>query len=348
MGARVASTPVLKLSPALFAAVVSLAAGFAWAADPMQYVGKPPLGLPPVAAPKDNLITRAKAELGRALFFDPRLSADGSVSCASCHNPSLGFSNGLPVAAGYKGRTGTRNSPTIFNVAYGTAQFWDGRAASLEQAASAELRNRANVGPQTIEQLAGRLNAIRGYRKWFEKVFRGPATPDRIVKAIATFERTILSGGAPVDRYLRGDRTAMSPQAVRGFNVFKGKGRCALCHSLPNFSDGVFHNLGVGMDKPDPDLGRYNATKEPADKGRFKTPTLRNIADTPPYMHDGSQKTLAEVVEFYDDGGAKNPNLDLLMKPLHLTDREEADLTAFMEEGLEGAPLTIAFPKLPQ
>ncbi len=340
---------VFALAPGMFALLASRAVGTAWAVDPMRYIAKPPLGLPRVAASKDNPTTREKAELGRALFFEPRLSSDGSISCASCHNPSLGFSNGLPVAVGYQGRTGRRNSPTIFNTAYATVQFWDGRAASLEKQAYGSLQDPANVGPQKMDEVAKRLNAIPGYREWFKKVFHGPAAPDRIVKAIAAFERTILSGNAPVDRYLKGDKTAMSPQAVRGFDLFKGKGRCALCHFVgPNFYDDDFHNLGVGMGKENPDLGRYNVTKNPADKGRFKTSTLRNIADTPPYMHDGSQKTLKEVVEFYDDGGRKNPNLDRLIKPLHLTDEEEADLVAFMKEGLEGEPLTITFPKLPQ
>lgn len=336
------------LTIALCSLFIGILDGSALAVDPMEYIGKPPLGLAAVPQKPDNPVTKEKAELGAALYFDPRLSIDGSISCASCHNPSLGFSNALPVAIGFKGQKGTRNSPTIYNSGYEDAQFWDGRALTLEKQAFGPLENPVEMGPQKLDQIAARLNAIRGYRQWFQKIFDGPATPERIGKAIATYERTILSGNAPVDRFVNGDTSALSPQAQRGFALFKGKGNCTLCHVGFNFADGDYHNIGVGMSKKKPDLGRFEITRNPADKGKFKTPSMREIADTGPYMHDGSVKTLEAVVELYNRGGEKNFNLDKQIVALHLTEAENADLVAFLKEGLRGERLTIMFTSLPQ
>ena len=338
--------------PILMIAVCGLFIGVldgpALAVDPMEYIAKPPLGLAAVPQKPDNPITKEKAELGAALYFDPRLSIDGSISCASCHNPSLGFSNALPVAVGFKGQKGARNSPTIYNSGYEDVQFWDGRALTLEKQAFGPLENPVEMGPQKLDQVAVRLNAIPGYRQWFQKIFDGPATPDRIGKAIATYERTILSGNAPVDRFVDGDKSALSLKAQRGFALFKGKGNCTLCHVGFNFADGDFHNIGIGMSKKKPDLGRFEVTKNPADKGKFKTPSMREIADTGPYMHDGSVKTLEATVELYNRGGEKNANLDKQIVPLHLTAAESDDLVAFLKEGFRGERLTIVFPALPQ
>jgi cytochrome c peroxidase len=191
-----------------------------------------------------------------------------------------------------------------------------------------------------------KLNAIPGYKEQFNRVFGTDVTTDGIAKAIASFERSIISGPSPYDRWLDGDKSAMSPAAVRGLHLFHGKAHCSPCHSGPTFSNQEFHNLGAGMDKPNPDLGRFDHTKNPADRGRFKVPTLRNIALTPPYLHTGAEKTLLDVVEFYNRGGVPNPDLDPLMLPLHLTRQEKQDLVAFLE-ALSGSLPAIEPPVLP-
>ncbi len=350
MNLRACGTRGIALAAAIANLVVAGLPGAARAVDPMDYVGKPPLGLPVVPLPKDNPLTKEKAALGRALYFDPRLSVDSSVSCASCHSPGLGWSNALPVGIGIRGQKGTRSAPVIYNAAYLDLLFWDGRAKSLEDQATGPIQNPIEMGngAGSLPKVAARINAISGYKSWFIKVFGQPATPDTLVKAIASYERTILSGNAPVDRYQAGDTKALSPQAARGFALFKGKANCTSCHVGFNFSDGDFRNLGVGMNKPNPDLGRYDVTHDPADKGKFKTPTLREITESGPYMHDGSMKTLKEVVDFYDKGGEKNPNLDKQIVPLHLTAQEKTDLVAFLKEGFKGEELTIVFPDLPK
>ncbi|HYL57755.1 MAG TPA: cytochrome c peroxidase [Candidatus Acidoferrales bacterium] len=332
------------------AALAILMPSACWALDPMEYIGKPPLGLPAVPVPSNNPLTKEKAELGRALYFDPRLSKDSSLSCATCHNPSLGWSNGLPVAVGVKGQTGGRSAPVIYNTAYEERLFWDGRAGSLEEQAAGPVQNpiEMGMGAGHVRDVAARLNAIPAYKAWFTKVFGEPATEDNITKAIATYERTILSGNAPVDRFTAGDQSALSPEAQRGFALFKGKANCTTCHVGFNFADGDFHNVGVGMSKPKPDLGRFDVTKKPEDKGKFRTPTLREITESAPYMHDGSLKTLEEVVELYDKGGEPNPNLDKQILALHLTKEEKADLVAFLKQGFKGEELTIVYPDLPK
>ena len=302
--------------------------------------------LPPVAIPSDNPQTEAKAALGRQLYFDPRLSADNTVSCASCHEPQMAWANHNPVDIGIQGRKGTRNSGTILDAAYMDFQFWDGRARTLEAEALGPIHNPVEMG-ETIENVVRKLNGIDGYRTGFKAVFGTEVTAAGISKAIAAFERTVLSGPSPYDRYVAGDRSAMSEAAVRGMRLFKGKARCQTCHSGPMFSDQGFHNIGVGMDRPAPDVGREAVTKDPRDRGRFKTPGLRNVALTWPYMHDGSVRTLAEVVELYNVGGFANPTLDIFMMPLDLTDAEQKDLVAFME-ALTGALPRIERPALPK
>jgi cytochrome c peroxidase len=302
--------------------------------------------LPAVVVPPDNPQTPEKVALGRQLFFDPRLSADETISCATCHDPAIAWANHDRVDTGIGGLKGTRNSGTVLDAAYMDFQFWDGRARSLEEQALGPIHNPVEMG-ETLERVVGKLNAIEGYRTQFQAVFGTDATPDGIAKAIAAFERTVLSGPSPVDRYMAGDKTAMSASAIRGLRVFNGKARCRTCHKGPMFSDQGFHNLGVGMDQPQPDIGRQAVTNDPRDRGAFKTPTLRNVALTAPYFHDGSARTLAEVIEFYDRGGVPNEALDIFMTTLELTEEEQADLVAFLE-ALTGSLPEIERPELPR
>jgi cytochrome c peroxidase len=289
-----------------------------------------PLGLVPVVWPNDNPYTPEKAELGRILYFDPRLSADDTVSCATCHSPQYGFTDSRPVSTGIRSQKGTRSAPTIINRAYSLAQFWDGRAPTLEEQAKGPIANPTEMG-NTQEAVVAKLRSIPGYRALFAKVFGTEEIDiDHVAKAIATFERTVLSGDSAFDRYKAGNRKAMSPAQVRGMNVFFKKSKCDKCHDGMNFTTNDYHNLGVGTDQPNPDVGRFGFTKDPKDWGAFKTPTLRDIAETPPYMHDGSLKTLKEVVEFYDKGGILNKSLDKDIKPLKLTVDEKSDLVEFL------------------
>jgi cytochrome c peroxidase len=297
---------------------------------------KPPLGLAEINWPEDNLYTPEKRELGWLLYFDPRLSSDASVSCASCHAPEKAFTDRAPFATGIKGQKGGRSAPTVINRAYSTAQFWDGRAASLEEQAKGPIANPIEMTKEKDAAAAHQacvecLRAIPGYVERFEKVFgTREFTIDHVAQAIATFERTVLSGNAPFDRYKAGDKSAMSEEQVRGMKVFFNKAQCDRCHIGFNFTDGSYENIGIGMDKPMPDLGRYLVTKKDEQKGAFKTPTLREIEHTAPYMHDGSLKTLEEVVEHYDKGGIKNPWLNSRMVPLKLTPEDKKDLVSFL------------------
>lgn len=264
------------------------------------------------------------------LYFDTRLSADNTVSCATCHSPLYGFTDSKPVSTGIGGQHGGRSAPTVINRAYSLAQFWDGRAGTLEEQAKGPIANPIEMG-QTHEAVIGKLKAIPGYRALFAKAMGNEDfTIDDVAKVIATFERTVLSGNSAFDRYQNGDKKAMTPTQVRGMKVFVNKAKCDKCHEGLNFTTNAYHNLGVGTDKPEPDPGRFAVTKDPKDWGAFKTPTLRDIAETPPYMHDGSITTLAEVVEFYDKGGILNRNLDPDIKPLKLTRDEKSDLVEFL------------------
>lgn len=315
------------------------------ASEPASQV---PEGLPEVKHPEDNLPTPEKIALGKQLYFDPRLSEDKTVSCASCHDPAKGWSNKDQFATGVGGLKGGRNSPTIINVAYNYFQFWDGRAGSLEEQALGPIQNPIEM-KMKLEDVVERINGVEGYRKQFQNVFGTEVTEDGIAKAIAAYERTILSGDAPFDRYKAGEKSALSPPAERGRKLFFGKAACSSCHTGPNFTDNAFHNVGVGMDQEDYDVGRFEQSKLGGDRGSFKTPTLREIARTAPYMHDGSMKTLEDVVEHYNKGAVENPYLDEEIFPLKLTDQEKADLVTFLKEGLSSSnyPMHEA-PKLPE
>jgi cytochrome c peroxidase len=310
---------------------------------------KPPLGLYPLNWPADNPYTVEKAELGKLLYFDRRLSADNTVSCASCHDPKYGYTDGAQVSTGIKGQKGGRSAPTIINRAYSLNQFWDGRAATLEEQAKGPIQNPIEMG-ETHVNVVAKIRAIPGYRALFLKTF-GTAdfTIDHMAKAIATFERTLLSGNSPYDRYKAGNKQALTADQVRGIDIFFNKAKCDQCHEGINFTSNAYHNLGVGMDKPNPDEGRSAVTKNPLDYGAFKTPTLRDIALTAPYMHDGSLKTLEEVVDFYDKGGTPNKNLDSAVKKLKLTAQEKKDLVAFLRslngEGWQNIKPPAKFPQ---
>lgn len=296
--------------------------------------------------PGDNPQTDAKVTLGAQLFFDPRLSLDDTVSCATCHDPGQAWANHHATDTGIWGRAGTRNSGTILDAAYMRFQFWDGRASTLEEQALGPIHNPVEMG-ETLENVVRKLQGIQGYRDQFRRVFGSAVTTDGIAKAIAAFERTVVTGLSPYDRYEAGDDAALSPAAVRGLGTFESKGRCWLCHSGPMLSNQAFHNIGVGMDRPEPDRGREAVTMRPVDRGAFKTPSLRNVALTWPYFHDGSARSLDDVIEFYDDGGGPNPNLDPRVQPLDLTERERHDLRAFLE-ALTGTLPKIKAPALPR
>ena len=324
--------------------------------------------LPEVPIPADNPQTKAKIELGKLLYFDPRLSGDGNTSCARCHDPKLGFSNGEELSFGYTSTKHWRHSPTIINGAYGTSFFWDGRAGSLEEQALGPVQAPIEMN-QNLVMLEEELRQVPGYVKRFKEVFGTEVTSEGIAKAIAAFERTIISTNSPFDKYMAGDKNALNDKAKKGLELFKGKAQCFECHNGPNFADGSFHNTGlpetkvlqtdsgcitaryffgrgVGFEKLDRDYGRYLITKNESDKGKFKTPTLRDIANTFPYMHNGIFYELEEVVEFYNKGGGDDPNKDKILKPLGLTEEDKQALIEFLKS-LTGEKIVVEPPVIP-
>jgi cytochrome c peroxidase len=288
-----------------------------------------PLGLGPRPVPKEHPLTAAKVALGRRLFFDPLLSADRTIACASCHLPERGFSHSQPRGIG--GRPLRRRAPTLFNRAYGTVFFWDGRATSLEEQALKPIEDPEEMGSSVAETLR-RLQQHAEYPKLFAAAFPDGITATNLAQALAAFERVLVRGNSPVDRFLHEhDHAAMTEPERHGMWVFDSKGRCWRCHPAPHYTDEKFHNTGVRWGKTPSDLGRYEFTKQEADKGRFKTPTLRAVKLTGPYMHDGSLKTLEDVIDFYDRGGQANPHLDPILQPLHLSAEEKRNLVAFLK-----------------
>lgn len=300
--------------------------------------------------PADNAPTPARVELGKKLFFDNRLSGDGNMSCASCHNPLYGWSDALPTGKGFRSTVLDRASPTVVNTAYNGIQMWDGRKASLEDQAMGPMQ--ASVEMNTdLPKLLEWLNGHEGYRALFERAYPGqPIGPDTLSKAIASFERTVLSNDTPFDRWVAGAGDAMTPEQVKGFALFidPARANCAACHSGANFTDNGFHNLGLasfGREKPD--LGRYGQRPVASMKGAFKTPTVREAVHTAPYFHDGSARTLDELVDFYAQGGIAKSNLSQDMKPLQLSPEEKRQLVAFIR-ALSSAPAPFELPVLPQ
>jgi len=352
----------------------------AWLADPKNFVELEPMlplgllqGASQITGLDKNPLTRAKIELGRQLYFDKRLSADSTVSCASCHDPSMAYTAHTKTGVGIRGQLGGRNSPVSFNRILSGPQFWDGRADSLEAQAIGPIANPIEMG-FTHEGVVKRLGEIPVYRKQFEKIF-GELSIERVGQAIAAFERSIVTAPSPYDyheqmrsfagldpediaddadlakRYAEVkaavEANPMSPEAVRGREIFfTEKGNCTACHVGANLADEKFHNLGIGMDKPEPDLGRFAISKEAKDTGAFKTPTVRNAALTAPYMHDGSLATLEEVVEWYDKGGHANPHLSDKIRPLKLSAQDKADLVAFMQACTSPTP-AVQIDRLP-
>jgi cytochrome c peroxidase len=302
-----------------------------------------PLGLQEDAAwiPDDNPLTAEKIALGKQLFWDKRWSRNGTVACVSCHDPQHGWADPRRLSTRWDGTPTPRHSPTLVNRLFSDVQQWAGTRASLEDQV-------IKASDQTPELLVKNLGGLRGYQEQFRKVFGTELSPDGVAKAIAAYERTILSGNAPYDRFRSGDTNALAPAARRGLALFEGKARCQSCHVGFNFTDEGYHNLGVGMDREKPDLGRHAVTKVEGHRGAFKTPTLRDVARRPPYMHDGTLETLAEVVAFYNRGGIANPWLSGDIKPLDLSAPEQADLVAFLES-LTGqvAPEVTSPPTLP-
>ena len=320
--------------------------------------------------PVNNPMTIAKVELGQMLYFDKRLSIDGTVSCATCHDPANAFTDHNTVAVGISNRGGTRNAPTILNAMFSDRLFWDGRAGSLEEQAKQPLTNSLEMGMGNNLAVVTRVSGLPGYQQRFKRVFgRGGITIDTIAKAIAAFERTQVSANSPFDRFISGDAGAINTAQKRGWELFKGKAKCIECHAFntgsPFFTDFKFHNTGIvaknlnferltelakqiaDQQRSNPsgktqdsallahtkeftELGRYLVTKQPKDLGAYKTPTLRDIELTTPYMHDGSIKTLIDVVRFYNGGGKANRNLDERIRPLNLNEEELNELVEFM------------------
>lgn len=323
-----------------------------------------------VPVPEQNPQTPEKVELGKKLFFDRRLSGDGTMSCSTCHDPEQGYSDGLEISLSYPTTRNWRNSPTLINVAFQKFLFHDGRASTLEDQALFPMMSAFEMN-QNLDFLEEEIRSVPEYVDEFARVFGDrDITRQRIAMAIAAFERTIVSRDAPLDRFLSGDRSALSAEARKGYDLFTGKGKCADCHFGVNLDDDRFHALHVPENPEhltDPriaatrrfvarvyhfaeyrtlaeDPGRYLITKERKDWKAFRTPTLREIARTAPYMHNGLYGTLDEVIEFFDRGGGPG---NAVLKPLKLTAREKARLKAFLEEALSGAPVTFAYPKLP-
>jgi cytochrome c peroxidase len=292
---------------------------------------KPPLGLPPVIWPADNPYSAARVELGRNLFFDPRLSANQKVSCATCHPPDHAFAGGQPPPRGVTGTPLKRRAPTLVNRAYGRSQFVDGRAATLEAQILGPITAPDEMGT-TPQAATAAVAKIAGYAPLVENAFGDRRIAfDRITQAIASFERTILSGNSPYDRFLNGDKRALSPAAKRGLDIFQRSGECSECHNGYNFSNEKFAGLGIGPEQHPPDLGLAGITGKRRDQGKFKVPTLREVVHTGPYMHDGRFQTLDEVLEFYRKGGQPGPYLDSRIAPFFLDARAKADLMAFLE-----------------
>ena len=317
-----------------------------------EYKLKIPFGLEETAVviPADNPLTIKKIELGRILFFDRRLSEDNTIACASCHLAKFAFTDGMPVSTGIRGQKGGRSAPVSFNRVFSSVQFWDGRAATLEEQSVGPFTNPIEHGFVKHDIMIAKMKKIPGYQMLFMQAFGEDITIGNVGKAIASFQRTVLSGNSPADRFDQGqDAGAISEAAQKGLLLFRDKARCTKCHSGFNFTDEKFHNLGIGWDDNKVDLGRYMVTKNPEDIGAFKTPTLREIARSAPYTHDGRFRTLEEVVNFYNKGGVKNPHQDPLIIPLELTVQEKQDLIEFLRtlngEGWQQATAPSTFPE---
>lgn len=305
--------------------------------------GLRPLGEVPI--PENNPMTEEVLELGQILFFDPRLSGNNEVSCATCHDPELGYGDGRATFETFTGGDGARNSQTIINSAYYTSFFWDGRATTLEEQALGPIQDPHEMN-QPLDELVIKLKEIPGYEDLFYAAFGDGITEGNIGKALAAFQRQIVVTDTRYERFLQGDHDALNEQEIRGLDLFVGKAFCITCHNGENLSDNEFYNIGLNSD----DEGRYAVTGDEGDLGRFRTPSLYGITHTAPYMHNGSIETLEEVIEFYNRGGDGHPNtsifMDLFMSNINLNADEQADLLAFLKT-LGGEPPIFTKPQLP-
>jgi cytochrome c peroxidase len=328
--------------------------------------------LPPLPIFPENPITSEKVELGKKLFFDRRLSGDGTMSCAVCHDPETGYGDGLPISLSYPTTRNWRNAPTLINIGFNTLFFWDGRAGSLEEQALFPMMSAFEMN-QNLDYMEEELKEVPEYVEAFQRVFGGEINRERVAMALAAFQKTIVSKNSPLDRYLEGDETALSPRQKKGLDVFKGKGGCIECHNGPNLTDNKFYNIGVPEDPEltnDPrvastrrftakvsgytayrtlteDPGRYLVTKDRNEWKAFRTPTLREVAITGPYMHNGVFRTLEEVIDFFDRGGSDSPKKIPLMRPLKLTSEEKKALEIFLMEALSGELTIVEIPEVP-
>ena len=304
-----------------------------------------PLGLDSyLPVPEDNPLTPDRVALGRKLFRDSILSRDGTIACVSCHDPARAFTDGQPLAVGAHGRVGSRSAPSIINRAYGRSQFWDGRAATIEQQVVAPIGNPVELNLSLLEAVA-RIAASAQYRAQFARAFGRTPNDSDLARALAGYVRTILAGNSPYDRFVNGDTTALSTAERRGLQLFRGKAACTNCHFGPTLTDERFHNTGVAWhDSVWADSGRSGVTSRAEDRGAFKTPTLREVGRTAPYMHDGSLPSLRAVIDYYDRGANRAPGLDPDIHALGLTDTEKSALESFLKaltgEIQEGFPPT--------
>jgi cytochrome c peroxidase len=320
----------------------------------------------------ENPLSHEKVELGKKLFFDRRLSGDGTMSCATCHNPETGYSDGLAISLSYPTTKNWRNSPALINLAFNTVFFWDGRASTLEEQALFPMMSAFEMN-QNLDFLEEELKEVPEYVIAFQNTFGGEITRERIAMALAAFQKTITSNNSPLDKYLNGDNDALTPVQKRGYDVFTGKGKCVQCHYGSNLTDNKFHNLGVPEDPEivnnprvsatrrftakvsgyrayrtlTEDPGRYLVTKERKDWKAFKTPTLREIAMSGPYMHNGVFETIEEVIEFFNRGGGADPNKTQLLENLHLTEKDKYSLKVFLLESLKGDLVKVRTPEVP-
>jgi cytochrome c peroxidase len=316
-----------------FAMIVVVAA----CAAPEQKSDAPRLSqLPAVTAPADNPVTPEKVALGKQLFFDKRLSGTGTMACENCHYRDKGWAVPEALSKRDDGKMNTRHTPTLYNVAYLTLYYWDGRAATMEAQTLAAWRNQMGADPVKI---AERLNAIPAYREAFNKAYGSDANQDNIVKSFTTYLRTLTSGDSPWDRHEKGAANAVSSDAKAGFNLFMGKGRCAVCHTPPTFMNNNFHNIGLEAGKANPDAGRGAISKKAEDTGAFKTPTLRSVALSAPYFHDGSVATLEEAVRYMASGGRDDPNKSPLLTPTGLSEPEIRQVVEFLKSLTSDEPL---------
>lgn len=306
-----------------------------------------PTGLPSLTIPDDNPMAPEKVELGKMLYFDTRLSRDGKVSCATCHDPKMAWAEREPTSTGIDRQVGGRNAPSVINAAYATEQFWDGRAKSLEEQALGPIQNPIEMGHK-LPAMIQDLSKVSAYQERFKKVFGTGVTAEGVAKAIAAFERTVLSGDSPYDRFQAGDATALSESQKKGLKLFEDAG-CSSCHAPPLFSTWRYYNAGVGMDKPKPDPGRKAVTNEDADWGKFRVPALREVANTAPYFHDGSVAKLEDAVALMAAGGKDNRKLSLMLKAVRNRNLSQDDQKCIVDflKALSGKYPVVEPPKLP-